>query len=98
LWKVWYIFFRFGLLHHEKSGKPDENPFKKLPSGTVSICTLAMLSVHRLMSVKNIQRAKIATYSNVLALILFIWLYTLTISVPPFFGFGAFVPETSGMT
>jgi hypothetical protein len=33
----------------------------------------------------------------VLAVILFIWLCTLTISVPPFFGFGAFVPETSGV-
>jgi hypothetical protein len=33
-------------------------------TGTVSICTLAMLSIHRLLGVKNIRRAKIASYSQ----------------------------------
>jgi hypothetical protein len=49
------------------------------------------------MSVKNVECGKIGTYSRALFIVIFIWIYTLTISIPPFFGFGAYVPETSGM-
>jgi hypothetical protein len=33
-----------------------------------------------------------------LAIVVVIWLYTLTVSIPPFFGIGGYVPETSGMS
>ena len=67
-------------------------------SGTVSICTLATLSVHRLMSVKNVSQGMIGSCTKALAVVIFIWAYTCTISIPPFFGIGAYVPETSGMS
>jgi uncharacterized membrane protein len=66
--------------------------------GTVSISTLATLSIHRLMTVKNNPHWKIGSYSKAFVIIISIWIYTLAISIPPFFGFGAFVPETSGLT
>ena len=66
--------------------------------GTVSICTLATLSIHRLMSVMNVHHGKVGSYGRALAVVVFIWIYTFAISIPPFFGFGAYVPETSGMS
>jgi hypothetical protein len=50
------------------------------------------------MTVKNNPHWKIASYSKAFPIIGLIWVYTLAISIPPFFGFGAFVPETSGLT
>jgi hypothetical protein len=50
------------------------------------------------MTVKNNPHWKIASYSKAFAIIALIWIYTFAISIPPFFGFGAFVPETSGLT
>ena len=74
------------------------HPESNLIAGTVSISTLATLSIHRLMTVKNNPKWKIATYTKAFVIIIGIWVYTLAISLPPFFGFGAFVPETSGLT
>eukprot|EP00095_Tigriopus_kingsejongensis_P002849 snap_masked-scaffold442_size170051-processed-gene-0.6 protein:Tk02849 transcript:snap_masked-scaffold442_size170051-processed-gene-0.6-mRNA-1 annotation:"hypothetical protein TcasGA2_TC007259" len=66
--------------------------------GTVSICTLATLSVQRYMTLLCPERFKISSYSTSGFMVVSIWLYTFTVSVPPFFGWGEFVPETSGLT
>jgi len=64
-------------------------------SGEVSIVTLAVLSVQRLLSI-----AKRKKYTNIPSFMIIgcIWIYSLCISLPPFYGFGAFSVETSGMT
>ncbi|XP_059087850.1 rhodopsin-like [Tigriopus californicus] len=66
--------------------------------GTVSICTLAVLSMQRYLILSRPEKFKISSYSTSGLIVILIWLYTLTVSVPPFFGWGEFVPETSGMT
>ena len=60
--------------------------------------TLAVLSLQRLLTLANPEHYKITSYKKSFLIITGIWLYTLCISIPPFFGFGKFVPETSGMT
>ena len=66
--------------------------------GTVSICTLATLSIQRYLILASPERFKISRYRTSCLIIVSIWLYTLTVSVPPFLGWGEFVPETSGLT
>ena len=67
-------------------------------SGTVSILTLAALSLQRYLTIVNPDRFKVTSYKSSFMIIAGIWIYTMFIAVPPFFGFGVYVPETSGMT
>ena len=67
-------------------------------SGTVSILTLAVLSMQRYLTIVNPDRFKVTSYNSAFLIIAGIWIYTFFIAVPPFFGFGAYVPESSGMT
>lgn len=69
-----------------------------IKSGTVSIMTLAVLSLQRYLTLSCPDKYKITSYKTSFYIISGIWIYTFCISVPPFFGFGAYVPETSGMT
>lgn len=66
--------------------------------GEASIMTLAILSVQRLLTIIRPEKYKITSFTTSFKIILGIWLYSLCFSVPPFFGFGAYVPETSGVT
>ena len=66
--------------------------------GTVSILTLAVLSMQRYLTIVNPDRFKVTSYNSAFLIIAGIWIYTFFIAVPPFFGFGAYVPESSGMT
>lgn len=67
-------------------------------TGEVSIITLAVLSLQRLLIITSPEKYKITSYRTSIMINLAIWCYTLFISIPPFFGFGAYVVETSGMT
>ena len=67
-------------------------------SGEVSITTLAVISVHRFIALTwpksfNLD-SRICLYTTIIS----IWIYALLMSVPPWFGWGEFVPERSGMT
>ena len=66
--------------------------------GEVSIITLAVLSLQRLLIITSPEKYKITSYRTSIMINLAIWCSTLFISIPPFFGFGAYVVETSGMT
>ncbi|XP_054724911.1 rhodopsin-like [Uloborus diversus] len=63
--------------------------------GLVSIVTLTVIAVERFMviSVKPWYRGVLFTQEKAKLAILFIWVYCLVIIVPPFLGWGAFVPE-----
>ena len=67
-------------------------------SGEVSISTLAVLSLQRLLTILDGTRFKITTYSSSFAIIAGIWIYTLCLALPPFVGFGKYVVEPSGLT
>merc|ERR1712079_566794 len=68
-------------------------------TGEVSIVTLAVLSVQRMLSVAKRERyTTIHSYKTASGIIGFIWFYSFCISCPPFIGFGDFVVESSGMT
>lgn len=66
--------------------------------GEASIMTLAVLSTQRYLTLVCPERFKMSSHSTSFKLITAIWLFALCFSIPPFFGFGAFVPETSGIT
>ena len=66
-------------------------------SGEVSISTLAVLSLQRLLAITG-TRFKITTYSSSFSIIAGIWIYTLCLALPPFAGFGKYVVEPSGLT
>lgn len=67
-------------------------------SGELSIATLAVLSIQRLLTILDGNTYKITTYSSAFFIIASIWAYALCLSLPPFFGFGKYVVESSGMT
>lgn len=68
------------------------------PQGIVSIINLAVLSIQRLLIITDSDAYKITSYKTAFLIIFLTWLYSLCISVPPFFGFGAYVVESSGLT
>lgn len=72
--------------------------FYHAPSGTVSIVTLAVLSLQRLLMIVDANKFNIRSYGTAYMIIGSIWCYTCCITLPPFFGFGEYVPETSGLT
>ena len=67
-------------------------------SGTVSIVTLSVLSIQRCLSLSHPKRSKMMSFKSVGFIIATIWAYTMLVALPPWFGWGQFVPETSGMT
>ena len=71
--------------------------FQKIP-GELSIATLAVLSIQRLLMILDGNTYKITSYSTAFFIIASIWIYALCLSLPPFFGFGVYVVESSGMT
>ena len=72
--------------------------FLLLKLGESTIVTLAVLSFQRLMTATNPEKYKLTSYRTSFLVITGIWCYILCISLPPFFGFGAFVVESSGVT
>ena len=66
--------------------------------GESTIVTLAVLSYQRLMTATCPEKYKLTSYTTSFMVIAGIWCYILCISLPPFFGFGAFVVESSGVT
>ena len=71
--------------------------FKKIP-GELSIATLAMLSIQRLLTIMDGNTYKMTSHWTAFFIIAVIWIYALCLSLPPFFGFGVYVVESSGMT
>ena len=69
-----------------------------LKLGESTIVTLAVLSLQRLMTATNPEKYKLTSYRKSFLVISGIWCYILCISLAPFFGFGAFVVESSGVT
>ena len=67
-------------------------------SGTVSILTLAVLSMQRYLTIVKSDHFKVTSYTSAFLIIAGIWIYTMFIALPPFFGYGVYVPESSGMT
>ena len=67
-------------------------------SGEVSIVTLAVLSFQRLLIITNPEKYKITSYKTSFLMNLGIWCYVLCMSIPPLFGFGKYVVESSGLT
>ena len=64
----------------------------------MSIVTLSVLSVQRCISLMYPKRGKLISFKKVAVIIVSIWAYTMLVALPPWFGWGDFVPETSGMT
>ena len=54
--------------------------------------------MQRYLTIVNPDRFKVTSYTSAFLIIAGIWIYTMFIALPPFFGFGAYVPESSGMT
>ena len=73
------------------------NNFKTI-LGELSIATLAVLSIQRLLTILDGNTYKITSYSTAFFIIASIWIYALCLTLPPFFGFGVYVVESSGMT
>ena len=67
-------------------------------SGTVSILTLAVLSMQRYLTIVKSDHFKVTSFTSAFLIIAGIWIYTMFIALPPFFGFGVYVPESSGLT
>lgn len=67
-------------------------------AGEASIVSLAVLSVERCLTIRSPKKYKITSYRTSARIIWMVWLYSLCFSIPPFLGFGKYVPETSGMT
>ena len=67
-------------------------------TGESSIITLSVLSLQRLLTATHPEKYKITSYRTTFFIIAAIWVYIFFITIPPFFGFGAFVVESSGMS
>ena len=70
-----------------------------LPLGFVSIMTLAALSICRMMAFYPIfdMHGKVSSYKTSIKIVCATWLYSLTLTLPPIFGWGRYVPELSGL-
>ena len=68
-------------------------------SGLVSILTLCLLSVVGYGYILRFPKKMDGdlSFCTISKLILFIWIYALTLSLPPAFGWGRYVPELSGI-
>ena len=66
--------------------------------GELSIGTLAVLSIQRLLMILDGNTYTITSYSTAFFIIASIWIYALFFALPPLGGFGAYVVESSGMT
>ena len=67
--------------------------------GFVSMMTLTVLSICRMAAFFPFYGidGKVSSYRSSLKLVSVTWLYSLTLSVPPIFGWGKYVPELSGL-
>ncbi|XP_033748809.1 LOW QUALITY PROTEIN: rhodopsin, GQ-coupled-like [Pecten maximus] len=62
--------------------------------GLMSINTLAAISIDRYIVItKPLQASQTMTRSKVHLMIMFVWVFSILLSVPPFFGWGAYIPE-----
>ncbi len=62
--------------------------------GFVSIATLAWVAYDRYVVISNpLEAAQKVTKKRAMLMILSTWIFSLVWSLPPFFGFGAYVPE-----
>ena len=61
--------------------------------------TLCVLSICRLSSFIRSHRfdGKISSFSTAFKITAAIWIYSLSLSVPPLFGWGRYIPEVSGL-
>ena len=67
--------------------------------GFVSMLTLCVLSVCRIGSIFRFgnNTENVASFKTALKTICVIWLYSFSLSLPPLFGWGRYVPEISGL-
>ena len=68
-----------------------------LSTGLVSLMTLCVLSLQRLLCIAWPKRYKGISYNRVAQIITLVWIAVLSISIPPLVGWGKYVPETSGI-
>lgn len=62
--------------------------------GLMSINTLTAISIDRYVVItRPLQASQTMTRSKVHLMIFFVWLFSIVLSVPPFFGWGAYIPE-----
>ena len=68
-------------------------------SGFVSLLTLTGLSVCRMAAFVPIRGwdGKLSSFQSSVKFITFVWVYSLTLALPPLFGWGRYVPELSGL-
>ena len=67
--------------------------------GFVSLLTLTTLSVCRMAAFVPIcdWDGKISSFRSAVKVITILWVYSLTLALPPIFGWGRYVPELSGL-
>ncbi|XP_033747548.1 rhodopsin, GQ-coupled-like [Pecten maximus] len=62
--------------------------------GFMSIGTLAAISIDRFICItKPLQAARIMTRKKAFIMIVIVWIWSMMWSIPPLFGFGAYIPE-----
>ena len=54
--------------------------------------------MQRYLTIVKSDHFKVTSFTSAFLIIAGIWIYTMFIALPPFFGYGVYVPESSGLT
>ena len=84
---------------YSKSDKNENNQPHFYRLGFASMITLCVLSICRLSSFLHFRRieGKISSFTTALKISSAILLYSLSLALPPLFGWGRYTPEVSGL-